>query len=366
MIKILYKLVNMRVMVLGAGLMGEAIVYDLANNKGVGKICVVDNDNRKLKYLGKKFADRNLEFVCIDVKKIKKVIDGYNIVISALPFVFNLWLTGVSIDKGCHFCDLGGNWQTVQKQLKLNRKAKRKKVCVIPDCGLAPGISNVVCADAVRRLKYIENLKIFVGGVPQKPVPPLYYQPVFSYEGLINEYTRRCRILRDGKIRYTKPLTETEPVEISDFPADLEACHTSGGSSTLPVTLNRYVKNLVYKTIRYKGHYDFVKKFSIPELLRLLKRRAPGKEVKDVVLFKVVAQTKRGGIFYEMVDYYDKKTGFTAMQRTTGFSTAVIAWMLEAGEIKKRGVVAPEQCVPAEKFFSQLHERNMIIKIAPL
>jgi lysine 6-dehydrogenase len=341
-------------------------VYDLVNNKDIQKVCVVDNDIRKISRIRKRFSGKNLEPVCLDVKDIKKVMDGYKVVISALPFVFNLWLTEVSIEKGCHFCDLGGNWQTVQSQLKLTSKARKKKICVIPDCGLAPGISNIVCADAVKRLRKIENLKIFVGGIPQRPLPPLYYQPVFSPQGLVNEYTSSCRILKDGKIRYVRPLTEPEPVKISGFPAELEASHTSGGSSTLPLTLKQKVKNLVYKTIRYRGHYDFVKKISISRLLQLLKKCTQTKQVKDVVLLKVIASTKNKEILYEMVDYYDTKSGFTAMQRTTGFSTAIVAWMLGAREIKNRGVVAPEQCVPAQKFFHQLCKRDIVIKTTPL
>ncbi len=125
---------------------------------------------------------------------------------------------------------------------------------VVADCGVAPGMVNVLAAEGIRRLDRAERVKIFVGGLPQQPEPPLNYQIVYSLEGALDYYTTPSWVLREGQRRQVEALSE---IEMVDFPASvgtLEAFHTAGGISTLPFTYAGQVETMEYKTLRYPGH----------------------------------------------------------------------------------------------------------------
>src|SRR5207237_1547553 len=114
------------------------------------------------------------------------------------------------------------------------RTAENRGVAIAPYCGLPPGMASILGGELVRRLGgRADALKLYVGGLPEKPMPPFHYQLVFSVEGLINEYVEPARILRKGKLVAIEPLTEPEDFHMPGF-APLVAFHTSGGTSTLP------------------------------------------------------------------------------------------------------------------------------------
>src|SRR5205085_4293797 len=176
--------------------------------------------------------------------------------ISCVNYWLNEQLAGAAIDAGTNFCDLGGNNTVVDAELALDAAARAKGVNVVPDCGLAPGMTQLLVAHAVSRLASVDEIHIRVGGLPLDPKPPLDYQFVFAVEGLINEYVERARVLRGGKIVEIDSMTELEELE---FPAPfgtMEAFQTSGGTSTLPDTYLGRVRELDYKTIRYQGHCE--------------------------------------------------------------------------------------------------------------
>ena len=125
---------------------------------------------------------------------------------------------------------------------------------MIPDCGLAPGMVNILAAEGIRRLDRAEKVKIFVGGLPQAPEPPLNYQIVYSLEGALDYYTTPSWVLRGGKPVQVDALSEVEPVEFPSPVGTLEAFHTGGGISTLPFAYKGKIDTMEYKTLRYPGH----------------------------------------------------------------------------------------------------------------
>jgi lysine 6-dehydrogenase len=221
--------------------------------------------------------------------------------------------------------------------------------------------------------------------LPQAPRPPLNYQIVFSVEGLINEYIERARVIRDGRIIEVESLTEIERLS---FPApfeELEAFQTSGGTSTLPETYKGRVRELDYKTIRYPGHCEKFKLLTdlglassetieldgLPisprrVLGEMLVRHLPADE-PDVVLILVEFRGKPSGkslaetLRYYIIDRFDKKTGLSAMQRTTSFPASIIAQMMARGEITDKGAIPQERCVPPDSFVRELSARNIQI-----
>jgi len=369
----------MRIILIGAGMMGQAISSYIASHDDVDEIIVADRDLSRAEQIAQRLRDTRIVPRRLDVSApgaVREAMHGSDVAISAVPYFFNLNLARAAVESGVSFCDLGGNNRIVAGELALDEQAREAGVTIIPDCGLAPGLVNILAAAAVEDLDTAESVSIRVGGLPQHPRPPLGYQIVFSPHGLINEYMEPSTVLRDGEIVTVPSLTEREEISFPSPYDRLEAFHTSGGSSTLPQTLHGRVKNLEYKTIRYPGHLEKIKAMAdlgffdnepqqidgvdvVPRLLavHLLRERLSFDE-PDVILLRVSARGTSAGtpreIRYEMIDNYDESTGLSAMMRTTGFPIAQIALMIARGEITARGAIPQETCVPTEAFLSGL------------
>src|SRR4249920_605311 len=227
----------MNILVLGAGLQGCAAAYDLLQVPSVTRVTLADlNPGRLPKFLQKDWGGR-LKPLTLDVKDPKAVAEamaGQQAVLSALPYYFNGPMATAAVEAGAYFCDLGGNTEIVLQQKKLDKAAKAKGLSIIPDCGLAPGMVNILAAEGIRRLDRAQSVRIYVGGLPQQPEPPLNYMIVYSLEGALDYYTTPSWILRGGKPAQVDALSELETVEFPSPVGPLEAFHTAGGISTLP------------------------------------------------------------------------------------------------------------------------------------
>jgi len=374
----------MRIVLFGAGKMAYAIAYDLVRNPTIIEVTVGDIRLEDARRLAKVIGSSKIKPIQVDVTNSTRVfreIKGSACAIGSTTYSHNLLLTKACIQARTNFCDLGGNIYVVDAQRILNLQAKKAGVTIIPDCGLAPGMVNVLAYHWAKEFDSVDRLKIRVGGLPHQPKNLLNYQLVFSVQGLINEYIEDAIILRNGKKQMVPPMTEVEDLSFTRPYDQLEAFYTSGGTSTLPETLRGKVKNLDYKTIRYPGHARHVKLlmdlglFSsksvqigklkvIPRQLSayLLTNYLPSNQ-PDVVLIRVELKGKIKGkkkqIVYDCIDYYDHQSKLTSMQRTTGFPVAIIAQMLAENKIEKKGVVPQELAVPAEQFLQELHQRNI-------
>jgi len=377
----------MNILVIGAGMMGRAIAYDLLKYSNFKNITLIDNDKKSLELVNNFLKKSKINYCLLDLnskKDINKQFQKNDIVISAVPYTFNLRLTKTAIKNKCHFLDLGGNNDVVKAQRKLFNEAKSNNILILPDCGLSPGMTSVITHDLVDNLDEIESVKIRVGGLPLDPKPPFDYQIVFSPNGLINEYLEDATVLENGKIQKKPSLTELEEIIFPEPFGTLEAFITSGGTSTLPYTYENRIKFLDDKTIRYPGHCEKFKLFLdigmgnikplkigdqtiVPRdiLINLLLKHIPTKG-QDVVLIKVMGYGKTNNenvnIEYYLIDYYDKDNNITAMMRTTGYPISIIAQMIEQKIITTPGVYANEEIIPTELFFNELKKRNIVIK----
>ena len=376
----------MKIIVLGAGMMGQAIAYDLEKYSHFEGITLADRDEQQLQAAQTLFKNKNIDFLSINVEDIPDLTNHfyqYDIAISALPYTYNHMLAQIAVKTKTHFLDLGGNNDIVAQERRLFQNAEQQGITIIPDCGLAPGLTSVITKDIVEQMDSIEYVKIRVGGLPVDPKPPLQYQIVFSPYGLINEYIEDAIVLDQGEIVKKKSMTEVESVV---FPAPfgaLEAFLTSGGCSTLPFTYRDRVGYLDYKTIRYPGHCEHFsllldlglaskEKLTVGDfqvvprdvfahlLLAFLPRNEP-----DVVLCKVISKGKLEGkdrlMEYTMIDYYDKENKITAMMRTTAYPVSIIAQLINQGFIDKSGVFGSEEIVPCQMFFDELRKREINI-----
>ena len=376
----------MNFLVLGSGMMGSAMAYDLAHSPGVEKIVLADIDEKRVRSVASSIGTL-VEPKRLDINHhddLVALMKNADVAIGATTYNHNVLLTKVAIETQTHFCDLGGNMDVVDNQIALHESAKAAGVSILPNCGLAPGMACVIAAGGAKKFSVVDEIHIRVGGLPQHPKPPLHYQLVFSAEGLINEYIEPAEAIRNSAVKH---LPSMEDLEVLEFPppfGTLEAFNTSGGVSTLTRMFQGKVKELDYKTIRYSGHCEKFKTlldlgFASTEPIvvgnsvrtarevfeELLRRKLPSNG-PDVVLVRVTITGTIGGspktLAYEMVDYYDEAAKITSMMRTTAFPTSIIAQMVVNGTITARGVYPPEQCVPLDPFIAELKKRKIIIK----
>jgi lysine 6-dehydrogenase len=373
----------MKIAVIGSGLMGRALVYDLSRADGVERIGLYDFDADLAEEIARKYGNEITIAGKADarnVDEIARLMRDYDIMISAVTYKYNEGLTRAAIKSKTHFFDLGGNNDIVRLQFEMDAAAKEAGIIVIPDCGLAPGMVSVLAAAGIREFDKVVSLKIRVGGLPQVPRPPLNYQMVFSSEGLINEYWEPVIILENGLPKTVNPMTGLEKIEFDGI-GELEAFYTSGGTSTLPQTYKGIIDFLDYKTIRYPGHCQLFK----PMLELGLASRSPVKvgdinveprEVFKKVLeknltfnepdltlvrltFEGVKKDRPARMIYEIIDRQDSPSGLTSMMRCTSFPAAIIALMAGAGKILQRGVLPQEVAVDPIFFMAQLKKRNI-------
>lgn len=357
-----------RYLVLGGGV-GKAIVHDLARQHDTDKVTICDKDSRYVFGIDKfidKASKQKCQYVVADLKDLDtvKLFKDFDVVISALPAVYNFDLAKAAIEAGVHFCDLGGVVSVTLRQTSLlNKLASEKKVSVIPDCGLMPGLGVILSKKLLSEFDITSSITIYVGGLPQKPRPPLNYQRVFNMEGLASICYEYSPVLILGNIEHLEPFAEKEIFSVSElerfskkFNGRIEAFVTAGASIS-PWTFKKMgVQNFSEKTVRWPGFLKFVK--SIPRE-RFEEEVLPHINIPvttddpDLVWMKVEAigykdkeiKTKT----YSLLDLFDTKTGLSAMERSTGFPTAVIARMLAKGQ-SIPGVNTPETAFTKEQF----------------
>jgi lysine 6-dehydrogenase len=378
----------MRMLVLGAGLQGSACAFDLLQNPEVTEVRLADLHTEHLPEFLVPYSKDRLIFTPLDVRDREAVLAlmrSADAVMSAIPYYFNLDLATLAVEAGTHFCDLGGNTQIVFEQKKLQAEAQKKGITVIPDCGLAPGMVNILAEYGISRLDQVETVRIFVGGIPEDPEPPLNYQIVYSLEGVLDYYTTLSWVLRDGKRTQVKALSEIEAVSFAEPVGALEAFHTAGGLSTMAWRYEGKIPTMEYKTLRYPGHAKIMEAIRDLGLLDTEPVDVKGARVsprdvivsvigpkltkpngRDIVALRVIVEGKKSGkakrIEWELIDRFDAARGISAMERTTGYSLSITGQMQARGEIGKTGVYTPDECVPAEKYIAELAKRGVAIR----
>lgn len=378
----------MRMLVLGAGLQGSACAYDLLQNQAVTGVTIADLHPDRLPPFLEAARDERLRPIRLDVsddQAVRRAMEGHAAVMSAIPYYYNGPMARFAVESGCHFADLGGNTEIVMEQKKLHDQAKTRRVSVIPDCGLAPGMVNILAAEGIRRVDRPERVKIYVGGLPQNPEPPLNYQIVYSLEGALDYYTTKSWVVRDGEPAQVDALSEIEHVEFPEPVGRLEAFHTAGGISTMPFAYAGKLDLMEYKTLRYPGHADLMRPIRELGLLSMEPIDVKGQRVvprdlfiaavtpqlrkpegRDLVALRVeVSGTKDGAqarTVFQLIDRYDTAHGISAMMRTTGFSLSITGQMQADGRVTEMGVHTPDEAMPFRAYVDELARRGIMIE----
>jgi lysine 6-dehydrogenase len=374
--------------VLGAGRQGTAAAYDMARWGEAGRVVLADLDlevaqlatQRVNQLLGTKVAEAVAVDVT-DVENLGRVLTGVDAFLSAVPYPYNLDITQVAVRVKAHMCDLGGHTGIARQQHGFSEEAQTAGISIVPNCGQVPGMGTTLMVYAMELLDEAVDVYMWDGGIPQDPRPPFNYLLSFNVAGLTNEYAEPAIFLRDGKITEVDTMTELETVEFPEPIGTLEAFVAGGGTDTMPWTFQGKIRTLQNKTLRHPGNFAQLRAFYDLGLWDLTPLKLGDVQVvprdvfhalfepkvtfagdEDMVIIRIKATGKKDGAnaeaIVEVIDYFDEETGFTAMERCTGWSAAIVAAMMARGEIPP-GAGGVETQVPARPFVEQLRQRGI-------
>ncbi len=376
--------------VLGGGRQGTAAAYDMAKFGDAEQVLIGDisldaaqkSARRVNQLIGQEIAQAHQVDVT-DHGRLKAFLDNVDSFLSAVPYWHDPGITRAAIEAKACMTDLGGNTDLVREQIKLSPQAEAAGIAIIPDCGQVPGMGTSLTVYAMSLLDETEEVMMWDGGNALYPRPPFNYILTFNIAGLTNEYYGVANFIRNGQLEQV-PTFKDEDYETVEFPepiGKMEAFVTGGGTSTMPWTFEGKLKTLWNKTLRWPGHFAQWKaymeaglletepveirgvKVSPREVLHTLldpKLRAkPGEP--DLVIVRVLAKGKKNGhkaqVLLDLIDRFDAATGFTAMERTTGWDGSIKA-IMNAHGVTPRGVNPAEVAVPGPLYAAELRKRG--------
>ena len=359
----------MKVLVVGCGKVGSEIVRDLAASKDVDSVVATDASSESLARVKKWPKVETVRANLGQRNTLTHLVNEADLVCGALPGRLGFELLEETVGLGRDIVDIS---YTPRDPFKLHRRALDSNCTLVPQCGVAPGFTNMCVGDASRRLEKVTRVRIYVGGLPQKPVPPLNYRVVFSLEDVINEYTRLVRVIENGHRKTVEPLSGRGFLA---FPSvgKLEYFLTDG-LGTLPRSLPK-VRNMHELTLRYPGHAEIMNTLralgyfdrrkvevdgSLVEPRRLsielLKSSFSVGTPEDFLAFRVdvegVSSGRRVLVKYQMLDRFDRKNGVSAMARTTAYPCTSVALLLGQKRLRWKGVVPPEKIARDPELFN--------------
>ncbi len=377
----------MRFLVLGAGLQGSACAYDLLRQDDVERVTEADRDPGLLAdFVPGDPRLTRIEANFEDPDHMRALMDSHAVVLCAAPYYFNGPLAATAVKAGCHFGDLGGNTEIAREQMGLTDAARAADCTIMPELGLAPGMINILAADGIRRLDRTRTARMYVGGLPQHPVPPLNYQVVYSLEGMLDYVTTPSLILRDGRVQEIEALSEVETLDFGEV-GELEAFHTAGGASLLPWDHEGEVPELAYKTLRYPGHAHLLRAIRdlglvdddpievkgqqvVPRdaFIACVTPRLERPDEPDLVALRVVVEGERDGesvtMTYDLLDRADPESGISAMERTTGFTLSIAGLFMGRGVVTERRAAPAYALMPYGPYADELADRGIDVRFS--
>ena len=376
-----------RYVILGSGRQGTAAGYDLARFGDAERILMADvhldaarQAAARINELARRDVAEPRALYASETASVKAAIAGAHVALSAVPYYFNLAITASAIECGVSLCDLGGNTEVVWSQLRLSEPARAKGVSVVPDCGMGPGLINHMGVYVMELLDEAREVHLYDGGLPQDPAGPWSYQLTFHVNGLTNEYDGQATFIRDGRLVQVPTFTELETLEVPPL-GQLEAFVISGSLSTTPHTHLGKLERYDSKVLRYPGHFATFEAYKrlglfserpidvdgqpvVPRHLyhRLLEPKITGPNIHDVCVMRAVGVGEKGAkparVTVDLVDRYDEATGFTAMERLTGWHAAIMMGLQARGRIAP-GAHRMEQTVKASEVMDELERRGI-------
>jgi len=373
----------MKMIVLGCGLVGGPMAIDLAKEKEF-EITIVDKNQEVLDALAARH--NNIKTVHRDLgdpQEVSALVADYDLVINAVPGFMGFQTLQAIIEAGRNVVDIAFY---SENPFDLDALAREMGVTAIVDCGVAPGMSNLLIGHVHEQLDRTDSILIYVGGLPETRRWPFDYRAVFSPIDVIAEYTRPARYVENGNLVIRPALSDPELI---DFPGigTLEAFNTDG-LRTLADTID--APNMKEKTLRYHGHIekmavlraagffdeeaieidghsirpvDFTAKLLFPQW------QMEEGEV-DITVLQIIIEGEKNGTpqryVYNLLDKFDAPSKTHSMARTTGYTATVAARMLAKGLYDQKGISPPEfvgrhqECV--DFMLEGLAERGLVFE----
>jgi saccharopine dehydrogenase-like NADP-dependent oxidoreductase len=344
----------MRVIVLGAGLVGGAIVKDLAKDANL-KITAADIDKANLDRLRGESEVKVIEADLSDSSVVSKLVEDHDLVVGGLPGHMGFRTLRTVIESGKSIVDIAF---FPEDAFELDQLAKSKGVTAVIDCGVAPGCSNLILGYLTTILDETERFECYVGGLPREREWPYEYKAPFSPSDVIEEYVRPARLVENGEIVTRPALSGVELLEFSGA-GTLEAFNTDGLRSLIRTMKIPHMKE---KTMRYPGHAErmrmlretgFFEKETVSldgvsvrpldltsKLLFPMWKLNEGEE--DFTVMRVLVEGgkdgKRERHVFDLLDSYDRDTNTTSMARTTGYTCTTVVRLLADRRFDRSGV----------------------------
>ncbi len=372
----------MKIVVLGAGLVGNVIARDLAEDPST-EVSIVDYNQEVLDELTHHY---DLHGICADLSNpniIKDIVKDFDLVIGALPGFMGYKSLEAVIEAGKNIVDISF---FEEDPFSLDELAKEKGVTAVVDCGVAPGSSNLILGHIDSILDKTERFLCYVGGLPVERDWPFEYKAPFSPTDVIEEYLRLARYIENSEIVIKPALSEPE---LLDFPevGTLESFNTDGLRSLIQTMDIPFMKE---KTLRYPGHIEKMRMLRETGFFNKEEIEVNGKKIKPVeltskllfdqwkleegdedltvmkIIIEGIKEGKRFRYTYDMLDKYDKEKRVISMARTTGYTCTAVARILLEGKFNKKGIIPPEIIGKDSEAYHQIIEylwkRNVIFK----
>jgi lysine 6-dehydrogenase len=375
-----------KIIVLGCGNIGSVVAKDLADSLPSTEIVMADVSKGRAQEAISKIDRDKVSWIRIDASnryKLTNTLKKFDFAVGALPGAMGFQSCKAAIAAGVSMVDFSYMPEDV---VALNKQAFKANVCLIPDCGMSPGLSNVLVGHALSNLDEVKSIHIITGGLPEKPVPPLGYVITWSINDLIDMYSRKVNLVKEGKITQVEAMSGFERITLPRV-GRLECFYTDGLRTLLHTVTD--AKEMWEKSLRYPGHAEKIKLLrtlgffdekpieiqhglvSPRELTaRLLEKKLKMPQIRDIAIVLVETFGVKNGeeveYIYYMLDEYDKKHRVTAMARTTAYTASLITQLLVSKAISEKGVVPPEKLgtnkTLYEKFLNDLKTRGIKIQ----
>jgi len=386
--------VENRVLVVGTGLQGKAVIHDLDGSPLIGEVVAADHDLEGARRFAAENGLGKVRFLPLDASHEQAVVSaikasGANLVVSMLPISFGPRIARAALDAGVPY--VSSNYAGAL--VELDREARAKGVTILPEMGMDPGIDLLLGQMAIAELDEVHGLYSYGAGLPEPDCAdnPLRYKITWTFEGVLMAYHRDGLLLRDG-VEITVPgahMFKDEYIHLADFPVvgELEAYPNGDAIRYLDIFgLGKTVNTMGRFAMRYPGHcrfwqtlkdLGFLDETPLPgdggsisprQFLadHLTPRLQFGPQERDLVIIRIrtwgLKDGKKLSVTYDLLDYRDLKTGLFAMNRTVGYTASIGAQMILAGAIRQPGVLSPARDVPAQAVIEQLQTRGMIVQ----
>ncbi len=367
----------MNIIVLGCGNIGSVVTKDLAESLPSAKIVMADLNKGRAEEAFSKINQDNVFWIQIDAsnyRKLTNTLKQFDLALGALPGPMGFQSCKASIAAGVDMIDFSYMPEDV---MALNKQALKANVCLIPDCGMSPGLSNVLVGHTLSNLERVKRVHIFTGGLPENSVPPLGYVITWSTSDLIDMYCRKESLVREGRITRVEAMSGLEEIRLPEV-GILEAFYTDGLRTLLHTVTD--TEEMWEKSLRYPGHIEKIKVLKALDFFdqkpmeirnarispreftaRLLDKKLKMPETRDIAIVRVetfgVKNGKKVVNICHVLNRYDKKNRVTAMARTTAYTASLVTQLIASKAIKEKGVIPPEKLGMNKKLYEKfLHE----------